>query len=313
MENTLEDQISMIQKVSGGLEPYRVELDVIPVVADYRTFLKGQIGKIMEVATKAGKDITGHTVNKQLKRDEATFKIRMVSTSVVTYAIVKKRPALLERCDASEASLNAMRDNDFYAYAKNVLEEAQPLLPALQNYGLSPNDHKDAEKALEEYFDNIQDPRIQIGERGRHIEELQGLVDETLEFLREKMDKVMELFSVRNPSIYILYKNLRGIDGTGSVKTPDYKGVVAPGSRVVVADLPYLLARTFEIHNLGEASIEFALSTKETEMEGTVASIRPKVPIAVRTSQLNANTAASKLCLYNPGTEPAEYKIYITA
>ena len=311
MENTLEDRVSMFQKVIGGLETYKELFVELPVVEDHRVELNSRVSTILNVASLAGRDITGYTVDKQARREDVTYKIRMLSTSLVVYAVVKKKRNLLETADATESEINAMRDNDFYAYAKMILNTAEPMMNMLVPYGVSLVDYSNAEKAVQDYFVHIQDPRIQISERGRHIEELEDLVDDTSKFLREKMDMVMQLFSVRNPTLYVLYKNLRGIDGTGAVTTPDYKGVVPAGSIALVADLKYSPARTFEFYNLGKVPIEFALSATELKIEGNVSQVLPNKPVTARTADLNANTKASKLYVQNNGTEPAEYKVNI--
>lgn len=311
MENGLEDQVSMFQKVQGGLEANKVEIAVIPVMVEYQKELDTRVENILVLASKSNTDITGFTVDKQFKRNDMTDKIRRLSTATVAFAAVNDNRGLMEKCDATLSELNSMRDNDFYAYSKLLIDEVAPILPQLAPFGIKKDQLDEATKAMDLYLSTIQNPRIKISERGRYIDELEESINSTSVFLREKMDKVMDIFSVTNPGLHKEYLGYRGIDGTGNVNTPDYNGTVMPGGMELIAEIAYLSARTFDLKNVGGVAIEFALSRTPLKMEGNIKVVEKGLAELVKTSDFNLDTGATKLYARNPGTEPAEYKVWI--
>jgi len=312
MENILENKLSMYQKVQGFMNLNAASLTTFPILTNLRTQLDTKVNAILAVASNAGADITGFTVDKQAKRADLKAKTLKLSTAIVAHAAMTDNYKLKEKCDESPSKLDYMRDNDFYTYARLVISECTPILASLAGYGVSAADLSLATNSASAYLAVIQSPRIQINERSRSLTDIENLFSDTDAFLRDKLDQVMKLYISANPSIYNGYMGARSIDQTGSATAPDYSGQVPPATTIVVANIPYLASRTFEIENTGNGTLNFSLSTSDTQHEGTVLSIENKKFSTRLSSNLNTNETATKVLLQNPNTEQAVgYKIWV--
>jgi len=312
MENVLENKLSMYQKVQGFLTLNASSTASLPIVATLKTQFDTKVNAILAIATTAGADITGFTVDKQLKRDDLKAKVLKLSTAIVAHAAMTNNFRLKEKCDESSSALNYMRDNDFYTYARLIIAEATPIMAALAPYGVVAADLTNANTSSATYLSVIQAPRVQINERSRALDDIEALFEDTDKFLKEKLDEIMKIFVATNPSIYTGYTGSRRIDQTGSAQAPDYSGQASPNSMHVVATIPYLQGRTFEIENTGNVPFSFSLSSSETVLEGTALNMASGQFSSRNSRNLNLNEAADKLIIQNTDAQQsASYKIWV--
>lgn len=312
MENNLENKLSMYQKVKGFFTLNAASTASMPVISTLSTQLDEKITAILAIATTAGADITGFTVDKQQKRNDLKVKTLKLSTAIVVHAAMTENPKLKEKCDESPSSMDSMRDNDFYTYARLVITEATSIMQELVPYGVATSDLTDAITASENYISVIQAPRVQINERSRSLADLEILFNETDALLKNKIDQAMKLFLTSNVSLYNGYLGARAIDQTRGNYPPDYTGTALPNAITLVATLPYLAGRTFEVENLGSVPIIFSLSTTANAMEGALVTLAPGEYRARVTTNLNPNTAADKLHIQNQDLQQAaQYKVWV--
>lgn len=312
MENQLENKLSMYQKVQGFLTLHAEDLASISAVSTLKTDFDSKIVEILELASVAGADITGYTVEKQNKRMDLKKKVMKLSTALVAYGALNNDQKLVEKCDETSASIDRMRDNDFYTYSKLILSEAQNRIDLLIPYGVTQVDYTQAEEASTVYLSAIQDPRVHINERSMSLNKLDKLFSETDDLLNAKMDKVMKIFSVTHPDLFEGYDGARGIDQTGSRTPADYVGNVEAGSISLVAQLPYLAGRQFEVQNTGSVPLTFALSVTEGVLEGKTFTVEPGKSAERTTSKLNENPAADRFYVQNTDAVlPGSYKVWI--
>lgn len=312
MNNTLENKLSMYQKVQGYLGLHTTETAGIAAVATLKAQFDTKVNAILTLAASASADITGFTVDKQVKRNDLKAKILKLSTAIVAHASMTDNFNLVEKCDETPAALDGMRDNDFYTYAKLILNEATPLFSALVPFGVTADDLTEATTAATIYLANIQNPRVQINERSRSLSDIETMFADTDTFLREKLDKVMKVFLATNNSLYVGYEGARGIDETRGNIAPDYENNVMATSTKLIVSLPYLAGRTFEIENTGTVALTFALSATADTLEGSVVSLDPGQYAVRKTSNLNTNPAADKLYVHNADALVlGSYKVWV--
>lgn len=312
MENQLEDHLSMFQKVQGTLSRHASETALIPVVSAYKSEFDRKVDTILLLASKADTDITGITVDKQVKRMALKEKILKISTALVAFGAVNNDYSLLEKCDETVSSMDAMRDNDFYTYSHLILNEAMSKLELLNYYGVEQNDLIQAQAAAQNYLNAIQNPRIEINERSMALEELRETVKETSLFLKEKLDKVMGVFQSINVGLYFTYMGARSIDQSGSFNAPDYSGLSIPNGFTKVAEIPYLTSRSFNFKNTGTVSLQFTLTKTADILEGNTITVIPGSAVTRSTGNLNPDGMATKIYVKNEDREiSGEYKIWI--
>ncbi|SIS60778.1 hypothetical protein SAMN05421789_103193 [Kaistella chaponensis] len=313
MENNLENKLSMYQKVQFYLTHHADETAAIPMVASLQTELDDQVNTVLALATIVDTDITGYTVDKQTKRTNLTQKILKLSTAIVAYASVNGNSILAEKCDESLSNMGYMRDNDFYTFAQLIIKEAMPIMTDLAPFGVLPTDLSAAAAASEIYLDNIQSPRGQINERSKALADLEKEMEATDDLVRNKLDKVMGIFQATNPSLHVGYLGARSIDGTGSQTPADYEGRISAASIAVVATIPYLPSRSFEIQNLGTVPLTFALSTDAAVLNGVPVTVNAGAYVTRKSLNLNPSDAAEYVLLQNPDPSvSAAYKIWVT-
>lgn len=299
MNNVLENKLSMYQKVQGYMVLHTVETAGIPAVATLKTQFDAKVSAILALASSASADITGFTVDKQVKRTDLKAKVIKLSTAIVAQATMTDNFKLIEKCDESPSSLDGMRDNDFYTYAKLVISEATPLMALLTPFGVVAADLTNANASATTYLTNIQGPRVQINERSRSLSDIEDLFSDIDDFLKSKLDIIMKVFMASNISLYRGYEGSRGIDQTRGAIAPDYIGTAAANGLSLVVTLPYLAGRTFEIQNTGSVRLTISLSATLDTMEGTVLSVDSDQYAVRNTVNLNTNPAADKFYIQN--------------
>jgi hypothetical protein len=312
MNNIFENKLSMYQKVQGYLALHTIETAGIVAIVTLKTLFDTKVNAILSLAASAGTDITGFTVDKQAKRNDLKAKIVKLSTAIVAYSAMIDNFKLIEKCDETPSAIDAMRDNDFYTYAKLIISEATPLMTFLTPYGVVAADLTSANTVAATYLTNIQNPRVQINERSRSLSDIEVLFADADTFLNEKLDKVMRVFTATNASLYRGYEGSRGIDQTRGNIAADYLENVPANAISLVTTLPYLSGRTFEIENTGTVALTFSLSATANTLEGTVLRLDPEQYAVRKTTNLNTNAAADKLYVQNlDPTIVGAYKVWI--
>lgn len=205
-----------------------------------------------------------------------------------------------------------MRDNDFYTFSQLIIREATPLMTDLTPFGILPADLAAAVAASEVYLGGIQNPRGQINERSKALADLETEMANTDALVRDRLDKVMGIYQATNLSLYTGYLGARSIDGTGSQTPPDYEGKLSPGSITLVATIPYLSGRSFEVENTGTTALIFSLSTDPALLNGTPVAVGAGNSFIRKSSVLNTSETAHHLVFQNTDTNVSgSYKIWV--
>lgn len=187
-----------------------------------------------------------------------------------------------------------------YVFSELVIKEANPMTAALAPFGLHIDDLAAADFAGITYFNVLKSPQEQIKLRSKIFEELKTLIAANDAFLRDKVDKVMAIYEATNSSLYRGYLGARKIDATGRKSSPDYFGTVAAAAITLVAEIPYLAGRRFDIENTGVVNLLFALSTESAEVTGTPVYVPAGSSMLRQSRNLNLAEAAVYLLIQNP-------------
>jgi len=311
MRNVVEDRLSMFLKVSGLLKLHKEELLELPIVVSYKDTLQAMIVEMLAVASKAGIDITGYAVDKDIKRKEMIAAIKTIATALVALGITEEDEKTQELYGVTEAEMEAMRENDLFVFAKTVLDGGAPLLEKLLVFGVDTADFEQAEAAVEAFFDSIKAPQEQVQQRKRSTKELDEKALAIGHFLTDKLDKVMELFSTRNPGLYKSYRLCRKIDSSATGNRATHTGTVPPESIVAVCT-DVLKGHIIDIENSGTVLLECCLSATEHDMEGNIQRIKPKTGLSISASELNPEAEAVFLLVKNNYATAGAYRIWIS-
>jgi hypothetical protein len=275
MENTLENKLGMYEKLQEFFINHTGDTSAIPAVAVLKTEFDGLVSKILTSAGISDTDITGYTVLKGNKRAELEKACLKISTALFAQARMVGKPQEAEKWDLTASMLGTMRDNDLLVYTQQVNTTAAvpATLALLAPYAVLPADNTNLGTKAAEFLAVIQEPRYRIGERGAELGNLTHLFDLADDLLNIRLDAVMTVFSVSNPTLYTAYQNNRGIDGTGAITEPDYKGDVPTSTLMLIAKIPFMASRTFIIKNTGTVPLIFGLGTGPNAIDSTTVTI----------------------------------------
>ena len=311
MENNLENKLSMYQKVQFFLTHHAAETAGIPMVATLREELNEKVDGILALLSSAATDITGYAADKKTKRADLSAKILKLSTAIVAFASMNGDRILVEKYHKTLNGLGEMRENDLYVFGKTLINEVTPMLADLAPFGLQEDDLLSANSASLAYFEALNNPKTKIKERSKTFEELVISMTGTDALLQDKLDKVMAIYQATNLSLYRGYLGARSIDDTGSEASADYTGIVATASIAVVAEIPYLSGRSFDIENTGVVDLLFALSTTPSELNGTPVYLPAKSSVMKKSQNLNPDKAAVYLLFKNADENVSgSYKVW---
>jgi hypothetical protein len=310
MNNILENKLSMFEKVQAMLTLHSAETTSIPAVATTKAEFDALVAKILLSAGSSSIDITGYTVQKQNKRNEVTKALLKITTAFSAWASLNNQPQDAEKADITPAGLDALRDNDFYTYAQQMNLLATPNIAALAPFGVLPADNTTLATKAAEFLAIIEMPKARIGDRSAEFGNLERLIAQANDVLTLKLDPVMRIFVVSNPTLYDAYTNARSIDDTGAITQPDYEGSIDPTKILLVADIPFLSSRTFKVSNTGNTQIAFCLSTADQEMQEKILVVAPNS--TVQRNGDNLQTNANLLLIQNPDPAAiAQYEVRI--
>ncbi|MFM2385790.1 MAG: hypothetical protein RL660_547 [Bacteroidota bacterium] len=310
MERNFEDKLSMFEKVYTLLAARAAETNSVPAVATQLTAFKAKLGEIFASAGAAGADITGYTVQKQDQRSKLQEAIYVMSSAYVALQAMNNAPQHVEKANYTISMLDRMRDNDLYTYANQIIAYTTPIIASLAPFGAAPAQLAALNTETQAFFDLIQNPRFKIAERAAENEHLAKLFGEADSLLKDKLDRLLDVFVVSNNKLHTAYKYARGIDGTGTPSSPDYSGTVPPTEFAIIATIGFSASRTFTVRNTGKVPFTFALSTT-ANAEGQALVVQPGATADRRSSNLNQR--GDNLVIVNSDTTTdAEYEIRIT-
>ncbi len=314
MENNKENRLGMFQKVHGYLLAHTTETAAIAAVATQLALLDTHITNIFTYAAIADADPTGAAVAKQNKRNALRKTLLKVSTGLMGLAAMTDDAKMIEKVDETIASMDAMRDNDFYTYSQTVLNVSSQtgVAAALAaDWDVDAADITALGTAAAAYLILIQDPKLERVEQTVARTRMDEEFELANNMLTNKLDKVMTVFAATNSGLYAGYKSARSIDDTGAITDPDFEGIAPHTTITELTNIPYSSGRNFRIRNIGDVPLTFALTTTPTTLEGLPAVVLPGGYNVRSSNTLNADNAANLLVVQNNDGTDGKYKIWI--
>ncbi len=139
---------------------------------------------------------------------DATVKL---AATMYVYVQVNDMPDLQARCAVSASQLERMPDEKVRTTCQNVYNEAVQLGDVLADFGQTVEDVTQLKKEIDDFSALIASPRSAIVTRSQATKELNSLMLEANDLLRNKIDKLMELLKTSQPKVYNTYLAARVI------------------------------------------------------------------------------------------------------
>jgi len=154
-------------------------------------------------------NITGITQLKQQAEKEMIDATVKLAAAMYVYAQIENKPDLQEICKVSPSMLGVMPAEQLKITCTNVYTQGAQLGDELVNFGQSPEDVAQLKTEIDEFAEVIGAPRNAIVTRSQARQELDVLVKEGNDLLRNKADKLIELLKDTEPKVYNTYKAAR--------------------------------------------------------------------------------------------------------
>lgn len=243
MNDVETERMGMFVKVKTFLNRKAAQLTATPIIGStLQPALVAKIAAVFNEDEDASSTISGNTELKRQLRTSVENRAFEVGAAVVAYyTITVPNPVLRAKCDyqRSDFSSSNMRDSDLFVKASKIHEIADPVKNLLAPFGVSNTDVDDFATALADYLTELQSPRDAIGERAASGKQVERLINQTDDLIKNQLDVVMKVYANRDPELYDYYQNARKIDQTGGGAIPDEdEEITIPAGQWLNAPLP---------------------------------------------------------------------------
>jgi len=205
------NRLAMFMAVKNVFGFYPTELGTIKVLQGFIEKFNELIAKIEAVHQVQQGNTTGARQLKLKEEAEMIDATVKLAATMYVYAQVNEMPDLQAKCAISASQMERMPDEKVRAICLNVYNEAVQLGDVLADYGQTVDDVTQLKKEIDDFSALIAAPRSAIVTRSQATKELESLMRETNDLLRNNIDKLMELLKESQPKVYNTYLAARTI------------------------------------------------------------------------------------------------------
>ncbi|WP_289053675.1 hypothetical protein [Carboxylicivirga marina] len=205
------NRLAMFLAVRNVFGTYPAELSLIKALESFIVKFNDLLAQIEAVHQIQQGNTTGARqlkLKEEAEMIEATVKL---AATMYVYAQVNDMPDLQAKCAISASQLERMTDGEVKVTSLNVYDEAVKLGGGLVDYGQTVEDVTKLKKEIDDFSALIASPRSAIVTRSQATRELDSLMREANDLLRNKIDKLMELLKAKQPKVYNTYLAARVI------------------------------------------------------------------------------------------------------
>ncbi len=205
------NRLAMFKAVNTVFKANTNEFNAITALAGFVKNFDELMAKIEVVHQVQQGNTTGARQLKLKEEAEMIDAAVQLAATMYVYAQVNERSDLQEKCSISVSQMERMSDELVLTTCRNVYNEAVPLGDELADYGKTTDDIIALKQEIDEFAALISSPRSAIVTRSQATKELDILITETNDLLRNKVDKLMELLKDSQPKVYNTYLAARVI------------------------------------------------------------------------------------------------------
>lgn len=203
-------RLTMTENTNQFLTENEGELQGLPKFTEAKSELAVTIG----AANKAAVDADG-VAGDAAKKEAARVALIVATTEVLKpmklMAVYTDDVKLENQVDISYSTLDTMSVKAVSTRCKVVLELAKK--KEATEYGQTPEKIAALEQASEDFKVMVTQPRLSVAERKEANARLADCIDDAVDVLNDKMDRIMDLIERENPELYNAYRAVRIIIG----------------------------------------------------------------------------------------------------
>jgi hypothetical protein len=157
----------------------------------------------------------GVTQDKQQAKDEVVTMAIKVGSATYAYATVTENLTLQALVGYTKSELDKSRDTVLIDKLQIIYGAGNDNVANLADYGILPADITAFDGLIAAYVDQVQNPRVAIGDGAAATDHLVEVIEKIDGILKKKMDKLMEVLKNSNGEFYVKYRKARIIVDLG--------------------------------------------------------------------------------------------------
>lgn len=215
MTDNQENKTNMYESTLTVLNANNTVWSAIPPIGVTITATENEMTFIRDYRQIQEKDTTGITVNKHNIEDNLIDALIKVISGLIAYATITENPELLNSINYTQWNLKKSRDNILYDKAQLIYNTANPLATELAPYLVTQPDIDTINTLSTDYLTAIPAKRAAVVQSKTSTTNIKNAFKTIDNLLKNKLDNLIILFQVSNPTFYKEYKAARIIIDLG--------------------------------------------------------------------------------------------------
>ena len=210
MNTNQTNRVTMFKTVASYLDDHSAIWNGMPPMLGAVAHFKGKIGAIDAAAQKQEMP-SGATDNKAAARDALEDVLFLACEALGTLAHSTNNHDLAALVEVTPSSLDHLGEQELSNRAASVLAAANTWKTDLAPLQVTQDNLNELEQALQDFNASKEGPRQATTERMVQTESLPELIREASEILRERIDRMVNLFRRSHPDFVAGYRGARVI------------------------------------------------------------------------------------------------------
>ena len=230
MDTNFANRITMLKTTGAYLDANSTIWNLMaPMQAAVQTYKPKLVS--IDDATRKQQTPSGATEEKAAARDALEDVAFLMCEAIGAMAHVSGDHDLLALSNATQSTFRRAADDELSNLAANILTAANAHKSELATFQVTQANIDELDQALQTFNTSKSNPRMAIAERSARGDSLEEQVRDAQEFLRNQIDRLVNLFRRSNPEFVAGYRNARLIiDRAATHSTAKPAGSTTPST-----------------------------------------------------------------------------------
>lgn len=225
MNDQQENRLSMFLSTQKVMQENQAKWATVAALVQATTDFDANLIALKSATATQVKDLRGHTIDKRKAEDQMIKQTLKVSGAVMAWAEFENNQGIAEEMNIVQSALRGYRDAVVAERCTGVHDTALAHLVDLADYGLTAADTTELKEAITAYETILSLPRVLVNIRKSVTSEIGFLIRDTMRLLTRRMDRLMRLYELSDPTFHRTYTNARIIIDLGAQKAGDIPAV----------------------------------------------------------------------------------------
>ena len=211
MKKTYRNRFAMFNNVKDFVTAKKNELTDVPNLWEVHQQLENQIKVIGELDGQTGQTSKGYSAAKKAIRKELVKNLIRLVAYLKNVATFTNQVVLLHEIDFKDSHLKRSSEQMLVSRGEFILQKARANEQAAVEFGMTPEHLSSTEQLLSDYKAAQTTPRQAIVGSVDVNARLDEEMEATNDLIKNKLDVIMKLVKIDNPTLYGQYKSARVI------------------------------------------------------------------------------------------------------